>query len=97
MHSIIDSLQQLRLNQLLLPQNPYTGTISIQQIPMLYELSQFDLRHVHERVDLVLGPLEVLDAEGVDGHHLDAGLVADFQYLVPNTNQSVIQWVWIDP
>lgn len=29
----------------------------------------------------MFGALEVLDAEGVDGHYLDASFVADLEYL----------------
>ena len=38
---------------------------------------QLDLRHRHQGIDFVLGPLEVLNAEGIDGNNLHAGLVAD--------------------
>ncbi len=48
---------------------------------MLRQLRQLDLRHVHQSVHLVLGSLEVLDAKGVDGDHLDTGKVAYFQDL----------------
>jgi hypothetical protein len=78
LHRIIDCFQELGLHQLLLAQDPDAGTVAIQKIAMLYQLRQFDLCHVHERVDLVLGALEVLDTEGVDGDDLDAGLVAYF-------------------
>lgn len=69
---IVDRFQQLRLDQFFLAQDPNAGAIAIQKIAVLYELCQLDLSHVHECVDLVLGPLEILDAEGVDGYDLDA-------------------------
>jgi hypothetical protein len=49
---------------------------------MLSQLLKFDLRHGHEGVDFVLRALEILNAKGIDGHHLDASLVANLQYLV---------------
>ncbi len=49
---------------------------------MLDELFQFDLGHVHERVNFVFRSLEILDAEGVDCYVGHAGLVAYFEDLV---------------
>jgi hypothetical protein len=48
---------------------------------MLDELFQFDLGHVHERIDFVFRSLEILDAEGVDCYVGYAGLVAYFEDL----------------
>ena len=48
---------------------------------MLHELLELDLGHSHQSLDLVFGPVEVLDAEGVDRDDLDSGLVADFEDL----------------
>lgn len=48
---------------------------------MFGELFQLDLCHGHERVDFMLGALEILDAKCVDGNDLDAGLVAHFKNL----------------
>ena len=48
---------------------------------MLGDLHQFDLSQVHQRVDFVARAFEVFDAEGVDCYDLDAGFVADLQYL----------------
>jgi hypothetical protein len=48
---------------------------------MLGELLKLNLGHGHERIDLVLGALEVLDTECINGYHLDASLVAHLKYL----------------
>jgi hypothetical protein len=48
---------------------------------VLCQLLQLDLGHGHERIDFVLGPLEVLYAECIDGYDLDTSLVADFENL----------------
>lgn len=48
---------------------------------MLDELFQFNLGHCHQTLNLIFRPVEVLDAEGVDGNNLNAGLITDFEYL----------------
>lgn len=81
LHRPVHRLQYIRLDQLTLPENLYAGAVLFQQIAMLHQLRELHLGHVHQRIDLVLGPLEVLDGEGVDGDHLDAGFVADLEDL----------------
>lgn len=49
---------------------------------MFCKLAKFELRQLHESVDLMLRTLEVLDTEGVDGDDLDTGFIADLQDLV---------------
>lgn len=78
---LVNRLQHVRLDQIPLAKYSDTSPVSVQQISMLCKLKELDLCHFHKRIDLVLGPLEVLDAERVNGHHLDAGFVADFENL----------------
>lgn len=77
----VDGLEHVGLDELALSEDPDAGAVSLQQVAVLRQLGELDFRHVHERIDFVLGSLEILDAEGVDGYHSDAGFVAHFQYL----------------
>lgn len=86
----IHRLENIRLDQFPLSEDPYPGTVPVEQLPVLHELFQFDLGHVHECVDLVLCPLEVLDAEGVDGDVGDARLVTDLQNLGQSLEPQIV-------
>lgn len=55
--------------------------VTLQQLSVLGDLGEFDLRHVHQSVNFVFGSFEVLDAEGVNGDNFDARLVANLEYL----------------
>lgn len=77
----VDGLDYVLLDELALTQDADAGTVAVEQVAVLCELGEFDFCHVHERVNFVFGPLEVFDAEGVDGDDFDAGFVADFKDL----------------
>ena len=74
----IHGLEHVGLDQLALPQDTDAGAVPLQQVAVLRELRELDFGHVHERVDFVFRPLEVLNAEGVDGHYFHAAFVAHF-------------------
>lgn len=57
-----------------------TCTISIEQLTMLHKLLKFHLCHRHQTLDFATWPIEVLDAKGIDCHHLDAALVANLKH-----------------
>lgn len=74
---LVDRRQDILLHQVALAQDADRCAVAVEKRPMLSQLLQLDLSHGHERIDFMLRALEVLDAERIDGHHLDAGLVAD--------------------
>jgi hypothetical protein len=80
-HGPVHCVQNVPFHEVALSQHPDRCTVAVQQGPMLGQLFELDLGHGHERIDLMLRTVEVLDAEGVDGNDLDARLVADLEYL----------------
>lgn len=48
---------------------------------MLCDLREFDLEHVHQGIDLIFAPLEILNAEGIDRDDLDTALIAHLEDL----------------
>jgi hypothetical protein len=77
----VDSSKDVLLDEIALAQNSDRRAVPVEEGTMLGQLFELDLCHRHERVHLMLGALEVLDAERIDGYDLDAGFVADFEYL----------------
>lgn len=77
----IDSCQYVLPHEIALAEDPDGRAIAVKKGSMLGDLLKLDLGHGHERIDLVLGALEVLNAKGIDSNHLDARLVADLEYL----------------
>lgn len=80
----IDGLDYVLLDELALAQDTDAGTVAVEQVAVLRELGEFDFCHIHEGINFVFGPLEVLNTKGVDGDDIDAGFVADFQNLASN-------------
>jgi hypothetical protein len=80
-YGLVHGLENVWLDEVALAQNADRGAVSVEKSTVFRQLLELDLGHGHEGIDLVLGALEVLDAEGVDGDDLDASLVADFEYL----------------
>jgi hypothetical protein len=76
--SLVDCSEDVRFEQVEAAENAHFRTISIQQVSVLRHLGELHLGHVHERIDLEFGALEVLDAERVDGDHFDTTLITDF-------------------
>lgn len=64
----VDGFEDVRFDEFSLAKDSDTSTISIEQIAMLNQLLQLNLGHVHQPIHLIFGPLEVLNAEGVDGN-----------------------------
>ena len=81
----VNVCQQVWFDQFSLTQYSDRHAITVKQIAMLQKLGEFDFGHIHQTINLILGSLEVLNAEGVHSHDLHAGLVADFEHL--RTNQ----------
>jgi len=93
-NSLVHSHLYIRTEKLALSQHPDGCAVTIQQGSVLCHLLQLDLGHGHEGIDFMLGALEVLYAECVDGDDLDASLVADFEDLrwsarLKNTDNSL--------
>ena len=80
-NSAVDRFQDVRPDQLSPAQDADTGSVTVQYISMLRQLRELDFGHVHQRVHLVLGPLEVLDAKGVDRDYFHTGSIADLENL----------------
>lgn len=80
-NSLINRFDDIRLHQLAVPQDADRSTVAVEQSSMLCQLSEFELRQLHEGIYFVLRAFEILNAEGIDGDHLDTGLVANFQDL----------------
>jgi hypothetical protein len=80
---LVNSRQNVLLHEFALAQDPDGRAIAVKESAVLSQLLKLHFRHRHEGVDFMLRALEVLDAKGIDGHHLDASLVAHLQYLTP--------------
>jgi hypothetical protein len=80
--SLVDCSENVRFEQVEAAEDADFRTISIQQVAVLGHLGQLHLGHVHERIDLKFGALEVLNAERVDCDHFDTTLITDFENLV---------------
>jgi hypothetical protein len=91
-HCFVDSRQNVLLHEFALAQDPDGCAVAVKESPMLSQLLKFHLRHGHEGVNFVLRALEVLDAKGIDGHHLDTGLVANLQYLILALAYNSARW-----
>lgn len=78
---LVNRGQDVLFHEIALSQDPDRCAIAVQERPVFSQLLELDLGHGHERVDFMLGALEVLDAESVDSHDLDAGFVANLEYL----------------
>jgi hypothetical protein len=79
--SLVDCSQDIGFEQIQSAQNAHFSSVTIQEVSVLRHLRQLHFGHIHECIDLELGPLEILDTECVDGDDLNATLVADFQNL----------------
>jgi hypothetical protein len=77
----VNSRQNVFPHEIALAEHPDGRAIAVKKGSMFGDLLELDLGHGHERINLVLGALEVLDTKSIDGHHLDASLVADLEYL----------------
>ena len=82
LNSIVSGLAQIRGHQVHFPQDPDASTVSVEKFAVLRELLELNLCQLHETFDFILGPVEVLGTESVDGDYFDASLVAHFQNLV---------------
>lgn len=78
----VHRLEHIGLDQVALAEDSYACAVPVEQIAVLRQLGEFDLGHVHQRVDLVFRPLEVLDAEGIYGDSVHARFVAYLEDLV---------------
>ena len=78
-HRLIHLLQHIFAHQTPVPEHAHCGTIPLEQFAVLTHLHQSRLGHVHQAVDFIFAPLEVFDAESVDGDVFDAALVTHFQ------------------
>lgn len=76
----IDLLEHILPHQTPIPKHPYGSAVSLKQRPVLTHLGESRLGHVHQAVDFVFAPLEVLDAEGVDGDVFHAAFVTHLQH-----------------
>ena len=93
-NSLVYSHLYIGTEELALSQHPDGCAVTIQQGSVLCHLLQLHLGHGHEGIDFMLGALEVLYAECVDGDDLDASLVADLEDLrwsarLKNTDDSL--------
>lgn len=77
----VNVCQQVWFDQFSLTQYSDRHAIAVKKIAMLQKLGEFDFGHIHQTINLILRPLEVLNAEGVNSHDLHAGLVTDFEHL----------------
>lgn len=92
-HGAINGLEYVLLDELALTQNADTSSVAVEQVAVLRELGEFHLCHIHERINFVLGPLEVFNAKGVDGDDFDTRFVADFKNLA-SSRISINQGLW---
>lgn len=76
--SLVDGSQDIRLEQIESAQNAHFGPVPVQEVSMLRHLRKLHLGHIHECIDLELGPLEILDTECVNCDDLDATFIANF-------------------
>ena len=72
----VDNLEHVRAHEVALTEHAHASPVPIKKLPMLYELLKLQLGELHQPVDLILWPVEVFDAEGVDRHDLDTAPVA---------------------
>lgn len=94
----VDCFEDVWFDHLSLPEDLNTGAVAIENVTVLDKLLKLDLGHLHQPVHFVLGALEILDAEGVDGHVGHAGLVADFQDLeILSVCWIQIHGLWVYP
>jgi hypothetical protein len=78
---LVDGHQDIGFDEFSLAEDLDAGAVAVEDVAVLDELFELDLGHFHQAVDFILGPLEILDTEGVDGHVCDAGFVADLEDL----------------
>ena len=78
----IDRLDHIRTEEFSVPKNPDRGSVSLEELSVLGKLGELEFCERHERVHLVAGSLEILDAEGVHCYRLYSTLVAYFYDLV---------------
>lgn len=77
----VDCIQDILLHEIPLAQYPDGCAIAVQERTVFSQLLELDLSHGHERIDFMLGALEVLDTEGVDCDDLDTSFVAHLEDL----------------
>jgi hypothetical protein len=77
----VDEWKDIVRDEVSLAKYPNTCAVSIEEFALLYKLLELHFRHGHQSLDLGTRPVKVFDAEGIDSHHLDTGLVADVEYL----------------
>ena len=77
-HRSIHGFEDVVFQERSLPYNSDGGTVTVEKITMLAQLSKLCFSHGHQAIDLIFGPLEIFNTEGIDGDDFDTGLVADF-------------------
>lgn len=80
-HGLVDNLQDIFPYHLSLAEDADARAVAVEDVSVGGQLLQLDLGQLHKPLDFVLGPVVVLDAEGVDGDDLDAAPIADFHDL----------------
>lgn len=78
---LIQRLKNIWANQLSLSKHLNAAAIAIQEFTMLSHLGQSVLSHVHQGINFVLGPFEVLYTKGINSDGLDPYLIADLERL----------------
>lgn len=91
-HGLVHNLQDVVADQLALADDPNGSAVAVEYVAVGGELLELDLGELHEALHLVLGAVEVLDAERVYSYGLDAGLVANLHYLSGRDGWSAIDW-----
>ena len=80
-YGFVDYFEDIVPNHLALAENADTCAIPIKDISVRRKLLEFRFGEFHKALDLVFGPVEVFDAEGIYGDYLDATLVANLHDL----------------
>ena len=80
-HGFVHDLEHIRADQIPLTQHSDAGAVPIQYIAVEHQLLQLDLGQLHEALNLVLGAVVVLNAEGIDRDSFHAAFVAYLEHL----------------
>lgn len=80
-YGFVDDFEDIVPNHLALAEDADTCAISIKNVSVRRKLLEFRFGEFHKALNLVFGTVEVFDAEGIYGDHLDATLVANLHDL----------------
>lgn len=72
----INEAEDICRDQIPLARNYNTGAVAIENLAVLQQLLKLDLGHGHKPLNLIFWAIKVLDTECVNGHDLNATVVA---------------------